>query len=57
MDVREVRIGNVVYIKYQDGKHEVESIVKNNGYTGGYRIEFTDGYKCGIDSVIAITNN
>ncbi len=52
VDVKELKIGNIVCVKYKDGSHVVTSIVKDDAYSGGYCIQFDNGDKCSLDYVI-----
>lgn len=54
VDVKELRIGNIVYVRCQDGEHTVESIEKKDGWTGGYKIHMANGLKSSLDYIMPI---
>ena len=54
IDVKDFRIGNKVWIKCSDGEHTMESIIKNDGFTGGYCFIMENGNKVGLDYLVPI---
>lgn len=54
INVEDFRIGNKVQIKYSDGEHTIESIIKNDGFVGGYCFVMENGNKVGLDYLLPI---
>lgn len=51
VDIKELRIGNIVVGKYSSIIQSVNSIVKDDGYSGGYCIHLLNGDKFGADCI------
>lgn len=49
VDVKELRIGNVLHVKYEYKAHIVHSIDKCDTFNGGYAIRMESGLKCSLD--------
>ena len=49
IDVKELRVGNVLYVKYESKTHIVHSIHEYNTFNGGYAIRMENGFKCSLD--------
>lgn len=45
IDVKELRVGNVLYVKYESKTHIVHSIHEYKTFNGGYAIRMENGFK------------
>lgn len=51
VDVKELRIGNIIVGRYSSIIQSVNSIIKDDGYSGGYCIHLLNGDKFGADCI------